>query len=123
MSEMLATRKPIVVWSCLELKEPILQEIRGWGYCSDYVHPSTGNQTGTYDDEEDDAASCKSKCLAVLPESTSFYISSGSKCGCSATTTGACQVTSSGNSVSYEIATSPTGGAVWSYLQKFNYKA
>ena len=99
-----------------------------YGYCSDYVYPSTGTQVGTYDDEEDDADSCKTKCLAVLPESTSFYITREKKCGCSLTTSGACDVTylydrydvTYENQVVYEIV---SGDAVWGYLQNFDYKA
>ena len=45
-----------------------------------------GTGTGSYDAATDDAASCKSKCLAVLPDSTSFYLKNGNTCGCSATT-------------------------------------
>ena len=72
-------------------------------YCSDYRYPSTGTRTGSYDAASDDAASCKSKCLAVLPDSTSFYPKNGNMCGCSATTTGECSVAAHGSYLSYEI--------------------
>ena len=75
------------------------------GYCSDYRYPSTGTQEGDYDSEEDTLASCKSKCLPVLPASTSFYLKNGNQCGCSATTFGACSITSSSSYVSYKIVT------------------
>ena len=84
----------------------LLQQVISAGYCSDYAYPSTGSQAGGYDSAEDTEDSCKSKCLAVLPASSSFYLTThDKKCGCSATTSGPCSVTSSSSYISYEIVT------------------
>jgi hypothetical protein len=72
------------------------------GYCSDYAYPSTGKSSGSYDDISSTASECMTRCQAVLPGTTSFYLK-GTQCGCSATTSGACTITPNAAYTSYLI--------------------
>ena len=78
-----------------------LKEI-GKGYCTDYLYPSTGTRSGAYDNLSDDAQGCMYRCLAINTDMTAFFLK-GTWCGCSATTTGPCKITSSLGYEAYEI--------------------
>ena len=77
------------------------------GYCSDWRYVSTGTQDGGYDDKSKTAGECMKRCMAKLPGTTSFFLM-GTKCGCSATTTGKCKITANNGYVSYEIVDAGT---------------
>ena len=53
------------------------------GYCSDWRYPSTGTQSGEYDDESKTAEECMKRCQAKIPGTTAFFLK-GTQCGCSA---------------------------------------
>ena len=74
------------------------------GYCSDYVYPSTGTKSGSYDDKSKTAGECMKRCQAKIPGTTAFYLR-GTQCGCSTTKSGPCKVTKNSAYVSYEIRT------------------
>lgn len=82
----------------------------GNGYCRDYLYPSTGKRNGEYDDLSPTAQECMSRCVEILPHTTSFYLY-GSKCGCSATIAGPCNVVSSANYTTYRIILTAGGSA------------
>ena len=74
----------------------------GEGFCTDYLYPDTGTRSGSYDDVSNDAEGCMSRCLARNADTTAFYLK-GTQCGCSATTSGPCEVTVREGYQTYEI--------------------
>ena len=70
----------------------------GPGYCKDYEYPNDNNK---YDDNSTTALECMLRCKAKYPGTTAFYLH-GTKCGCSRTTTGACETTDAYDA--YEMA-------------------
>merc|ERR1719510_621587 len=78
------------------------KELSTKGYCTDYRLPG-----GYYDVSTGSAglAECHAHCHkhGNYPGSTSFWIMSGVKCGCSPTTSGACTIVPNSGYTSYQI--------------------
>ena len=85
-----------------KMHEDRFVELSPKGYCTDYRYPGTGTQAGGYDHVSNDAAGCMARCQAVIPGTSSFYLL-GTRCGCSATTSGPCAITAESPYTAYEI--------------------
>lgn len=90
------------------------------GYCDDWRYPTTGTTSGGYDDELVTPSACMTKCLQTLPGTTSFYLK-GSRCGCSAGTSGACTIVPYAGYTSYLGHQSPGANAALTTLSQTKF--
>jgi hypothetical protein len=97
-----------VVTKALTHSESFFTELAPAGYCTDWRYPSTGTTSGGYDDLSSTPQECMERCKAKLPGTTSFY-QKGTQCGCSATKSGACAITSNAAYTSYEMISTESG--------------